>query len=135
MEGAKHIRRVVLFFTDGVDTASQMSADDALRVLESLNDPLYVFGIEPPPASEGPANSYEDLLKRFAESSGGRYVRVDNVSRLPEFSRDLKRELTMRYIIGLEASGIGTVKWRKLEVRARDGYQVQTRHGYRGTLP
>ena len=135
MEGAKHIRRVVIFFTDGVDTASQMSSDDALRVLEGLDDPLYVFGIEPPPASEGPANSYEDLLKRFAESSGGRYVRVDNLAKMPEFARELKRELTMRYILGVEPSGVGTEKWRKVEVRARDGYQVQTRQGYKGTLP
>jgi Ca-activated chloride channel family protein len=135
MEGAKHVRRVVIFFTDGVDTASEMSPDDALRVLEGLGDPLYVFGIEPPPASEGPADSYEALLKRFAESSGGRFVRVDNVAKLPEFARNLKRELTMRYILGIEPSGIGTEKWRKLEVRTRDGYEVQTRQGYKGTLP
>ncbi|MBI5280337.1 MAG: VWA domain-containing protein [Candidatus Solibacter usitatus] len=135
MDGAKNIRRVVLFFTDGVDTASGMSSEDALRVLEALNDPIYVFGIEPPPASEGPADTYEELLKRFAASSGGRYLRVDNAAKLPEFSRALRRELTMRYIIGLEASGVGSAKWRKVEVRVDGDFQVQARHGYRGTLP
>lgn len=135
MDGAKNIRRVILLYTDGVDTGSQMSADEALRVIEGLNDPMYVFGIEPPPATEGPANSYEDLLQRVAATSGGRYLRVDNVAKLPEFTRDLRRELTMRYILGFEPSGIGTAKWRTIEVRVDGDYGVQTRHGYRGTLP
>jgi VWFA-related protein len=135
MEGAHNIRRVVLLFTDGVDTASAFTQADAMKVLEALADPLYALGIEPPPPEEGSPESYEELLERFAAASGGRYIRVDNAAKLPKFAKDLRSELAMRYIITFEPSGLGTVKWRKLEVKVDGGYAVMARQGYRGTLP
>ncbi len=135
MEGAHDIRRVALLFTDGVDTASTMTPADAVKILEGLSDPLYVLGIEPPPAEEGPEDSYEQLLARFAAASGGRYLRVDTAAQLPEFARKLRQELTMRYIITFDPSGLGIAKWRKLEVKVDGNYTVLTRQGYRGTLP
>lgn len=135
MEGAHNLRRVALLFTDGVDTASTMKPADALRILENLADPLYPLGIEPPPAEEGPPDSYEDLLRQFATASGGRYLRVDDAAHLPRFAHDLRQELTMRYIITFDPSGLGSVRWRKLEVRVKGGYTVLARQGYRGTLP
>ncbi len=135
MEGAHNIRRVILLFTDGVDTASTMTPADAIKILEGLTDPLYALGIEPPPAEEGPPDSYEEALARFAAASGGQYLRVDAASKLPLFARKLKQDLTMRYIITFDPSGIGLVKWRKLEVKVDGGYAVSARQGYRGTLP
>ncbi|HVN75114.1 MAG TPA: VWA domain-containing protein [Thermoanaerobaculaceae bacterium] len=135
MEGAHNIRRVLLLFTDGVDTASTVTPADAVKILESLSDPLYVFGIEPPPADEGPPDSYEELLARFGAASGARYLRVGVAAKLPQFARELRQELTMRYIITFDPSGLGTAKWRKLEVRVDGGYAVSARQGYRGTLP
>jgi Ca-activated chloride channel homolog len=135
MEGASNIRRAIILFTDGVDTASEMTPDDAVRVLSSLQDPLYVLGIEPPPADEGPVDSYEKLLARFAEASGGRYLRADTAAKLPEFARSLRQELTMRYILDFQPSGVGTTKWRTIAIKVKGDYQVSAREGYRGTLP
>jgi Ca-activated chloride channel homolog len=135
MEGAKNIRRAIILFTDGVDTASDMKPEDALKVLEGLSDPLYVLGIEPPPAEEGPEDSYEQLLVRFATVSGGRYLRVDTAARLPEFATALRQELSMRYIIDFQPSGVGTAKWRSIEVKVDDKLEVTARQGYVGTLP
>ena len=135
MDGAHNIRRVALLFTDGVDTASEFTQADAVKVLEGLVDPLYALGIEPPPPEEGSPDSYEELLERFAAASGGRYIGVNNAAKLPRFAKDLRGELAMRYIITFEPSGLGMVKWRKLEVRVDGGYGVMARQGYRGTLP
>jgi Ca-activated chloride channel family protein len=135
MDGANNVRRAIVLFTDGVDTASDMKPDDAVKVLEGLSDPLYALGIEPPPAEEGPEDSYEQLLTRFATVSGGRYLRVDSASRLPEFAQELRHELSMRYIIDFQPSGVGTSKWRQIEVRVDGGYGVTARQGYSGTLP
>ncbi|HPC82794.1 MAG TPA: VWA domain-containing protein [Thermoanaerobaculaceae bacterium] len=135
MDGAKNVRRAIILFTDGVDTASDMKPEDALKVLEGLSDPLYVLGIEPPPAEEGPEDGYEQLLMRFAAASGGRYLRVDQAAKLPDFAKELRRELSMRYIIDFQPSGLGSVKWRKIEVRVDGGYEVTARLGYSGTLP
>jgi VWFA-related protein len=135
MEGAHNMRRVVLLFTDGVDTASAFTPADAMRVLEGLADPVYALGIEPPPPEEGVPESYEDLLEKFAAASGGRYLRVDDASKLPKFARALRAELAMRYIITFDPSGVGLVKWRKVEVKVDGGYLAMARQGYRGTLP
>ena len=135
MDGAKNVRRAVILFTDGVDTASHMTPDDAVRVLEGLADPLYVLGIEPPPAEEGVEDNYERLLEQFATASGGRYLRVDRAARLPEFAQELRRELSMRYIIDFQPSGVGTARWRKIEVRVEGEFIVTARQGYSGTLP
>lgn len=135
MEGSRNLRRAIVLITDGVDTASELTAEDAVKVLESLSDPLYVLGIEPPPADEELDNSYEQLLQRFASASGGRYLRVDSAARLPEFAKSLRQELTMRYILDFQPSGVGTVRWRKIEVRVEGSYQVSARQGYTGTLP
>jgi VWFA-related protein len=135
MDGATRIRRVIILFTDGVDTASQLTAADAVRVLEGLNDPLYVFGIEPPAEVEDLEETYEELLKRFAAASGGRYIRVSNLSQLPALGRDLRQELTLRYILGFTPSGVGASRWRTIEVRVEGPHEVQARRGYRGTLP
>ncbi len=135
MDGAKNVRRAVILFTDGVDTASDMEPEDAVRVLEGLADPLYVLGIEPPPAEEGAEDSYERLLDLFATASGGRYLRVDQAARLPEFAQELRRELSMRYIIDFQPSGVGTARWRRIEVRVDGEFVVTARQGYSGTLP
>jgi VWFA-related protein len=135
MEGAKNVRRAILLFTDGVDTASQLSAADAVAAVSSLSDPLYVFGIEPPLPPEGAGETYEALLTRFAVASGGRYLRIDDLKTLRQVAQGLRRELTQRYIIAFEPSGVGTAKQRTVAVRVDGDFQVVTRHGYRGTLP
>ena len=135
MDGARNSRRVILLFTDGVDTASQFSIADAIAAVSSLSDPLYVFGIEPPLPPEGASETYEALLTRFAVASGGRYLRIEDLAKLREVAQNLRRELTQRYIIAFEPSGLGTAKERALAVRVDGEYQVVTRQGYRGTLP
>lgn len=135
MQGADNVRRAILLFTDGVDTASKLGPDQAREVLEKLNDPLYVFGIEPPPPAAAQQTSYEEVLRRLAEASGGRYIPVKDLVRMPEIGRALRRELSLRYIISFNTSGVGIVKWRPIEVKVRGAYQVVTRRGYVGTLP
>lgn len=134
-EGANALRRAALLFTDGVDTASQLTAEGALMVLEQLQDPLYVFGIEPPPGEAEGGVSYEQILARFAHATGGRYLRVDRLEAMRQMAGELRRELSQRYIIAFTPSGVGEVKWRKITVKVKGPYTVVTREGYRGTLP
>ncbi|MCS7182168.1 MAG: VWA domain-containing protein [Thermoanaerobaculum sp.] len=134
-DGARALRRAALLFTDGVDTASQLTAEGALMVLENLQDPLYVFGIEPPPGPPEGGISYEQILIRFAHATGGRYLRVGKLEELRARAAELRRELSQRYIIAFTPSGVGEVKWRKITVKVKGPYSVVTREGYRGTLP
>ncbi len=135
MENARHPRRAAILVTDGVDNASKMSAEDAGKLAEGLQTPIYVLGVEPPPPVEGEDGlSFEEILTIIAQGSGGYYRRIPRLDRMPEVTRALLEELSTRYILTFETSGIGERKWRSVEVTVK-GYEVTVRKGYVGTLP
>ncbi len=135
MENARHPRRAAILVTDGVDNASKMSAEEAGKLAEGLHTPIYVLGVEPPPPVEGEDHlSYEEILKIIAQGSGGYYRRIPRLDQMPEVTRALLEELSTRYILTFETSGIGDRKWRPVEVTV-EGYEVTVRKGYVGTLP
>lgn len=135
MENARHPRRAAILVTDGVDNASKMSAEEAGRLAEGLQTPIYVLGVEPPPRVEGEDGlSYEEILTIIAQGSGGYYRRIPRLDRMPEVTRALLEELSTRYILTFETSGVGERKWRPVEVGVK-GYEVTARKGYVGRLP
>jgi Ca-activated chloride channel family protein len=135
LEKAQHHRRAAILLTDGVDNASQISAEDAMGVAQRLETPIYALGVEPPPSSgDATVLSYEEVLALIAESSGGHYQRIPRAEDLPMVVDQLLNELSSRYILTFATSGIGQRKWRKIEVEV-DGYEATTRSGYVGTLP
>jgi Ca-activated chloride channel family protein len=135
LEKARHHRRAAILLTDGVDNASQISAADAAKVVERLETPIYVLGVEPPPSVEGARDlSYEEVLTVIATGSGGHYRRIPRAEEMPAVVDELLRELSSRYILTFVTSGVGKRKWRRIEVTV-DGYRAETRSGYTGTLP
>jgi len=134
MERATHPRRAAILLTDGVDNASRLTAEDAARIAEDLDTPVFVLGVEPPPASESGETSFEEVLVLIADASGGRYQRIPKTEQMPAVVRELFDELSSRFIITFATSGVGVDKYRTLEVTV-DGYRATTRKGYTGTLP
>lgn len=134
MERATHPRRAAILLTDGVDNASRLTAEDATRIAEDLDTPIFVLGVEPPPASESGGTSYEQVLVLIADASGGRYQRIPQTEQMPAAVKALLDELSSRFIITFATSGVGIDKYRTLEVTV-DGYRATTRKGYTGTLP
>lgn len=135
VEGARHPRKAAILLTDGVDNASAMSAEEARVLAEKLRTPIYVLGVEPPPIPDnmqGP--SFEEILHLIAEASGGSYRRIPRLSEMPEITKKLILELSSRYILSFETSGVGTRRRRSIEVQV-EGYHAVTRKGYIGTLP
>jgi len=133
--GASHPRRAVILLTDGVDNASKLSADEATTIAQRVKTPIYIIGVEPPPrqAVAGGA-TYEEILELIAELSGGRYERVPSTDQMPATVAALLEELSSRFILSFNTSGIGQKKWRRIEVTV-DGYEASARKGYFGTLP
>ena len=134
MERASHHRRAAILLTDGVDNASRITSDEATRIAEGLDTPIFVLGVEPPPASDGEGLSFEQVLQLIAEGSGGRYRRIPTTEEMPSVVRTLLEELSSRFIITFATSGVGLNKYRTLEVKV-EGYRSVSRKGYTGTLP
>jgi len=134
MEKADHHRRAAILLTDGVDNASLVTAAEATEIAQSLETPIYVLGVEPPPERDAVGPSYEEILTLIADGSGGLYRRIPRAEDMPEVARTLLDELSSRYILTFTTSGVGQRKWRPIEVKI-DGHQAVTRTGYVGTLP
>jgi len=135
LEKARHHRRAAILLTDGVDNASQFSADEATALAQRLETPIYVLGVEPPPPTVGVAgSSYEEILTLIANASGGHYRRIPQAEEMPKVVDELLKELSSRYILTFTTSGVGHRKWRSIEVVVA-GYDATTRSGYTGTLP
>ncbi len=135
MEKARHHRRAAILLTDGVDNASTISADQATAVAQRIDTPIYVLGVEPPPPMASPDGpSFEEILTLIADASGGHYRRIPQAEQMPQVVDELLNELSSRFILTFETSGVGARKWRTIDVTV-DGYQATTRSGYTGTLP
>jgi Ca-activated chloride channel family protein len=135
LEKARHHRRAAILLTDGVDNASTIDADQAAAVAHRIETPIYVLGVEPPPAMASPDGaSFEEILTLIADASGGHYRRIPQAEQMPQVVDELLEELSSRYILTFETSGVGARKWRTIEVTV-DGFQATTRSGYTGTLP
>ncbi len=135
MDKATHPRRAVILLTDGVDNASRLGIEQAAEIAHGLSTPVYVLGVEPPPPPAGASGpSYEAVLERLAEASGGRYRRVPSTAEMPAAVDELLRELSSRFLISFTTSGVGDRKYRTIRVEV-DGYRATAREGYVGTLP
>jgi VWFA-related protein len=134
MERASHPRRAAIFLTDGVDNASEIRYQEATALVQQMQTPIYVLGIEPPPKKDGSGPSYEEILQLIADSSGGHYQRIPSSGDMPKVARALLEELSSRYILSFATSGVGKQQWRSIEVKV-EGYQATARKGYMGTLP
>jgi Ca-activated chloride channel family protein len=135
MARATHPRRAAILLTDGVDNASEVGHAEATTIAQGLHTPVYVLGVEPPPSPESSSGpTYEEVLELIADSSGGHYRRIPTTEDMPEAVERLLNELSSRYILSFETSGVGQRKWRPIEVRV-EGYEATTRRGYEGTLP
>jgi Ca-activated chloride channel family protein len=135
LEKARHHRRAAILLTDGVDNASEISAEEATAVARRLDTPIYVLGVEPPPKlADAEGESFEEILTLIADASGGHYRRIPQAEQMPQVVDELLKELSSRYILTFVTSGAGQRKWRTIEVTV-EGYQATTRSGYTGTLP
>lgn len=134
-------RRAVVVLTDGVDTASQLLADDVLARSQALDVPIYAVSVVSPledPQSprfsgrERPAlaTTAATVLARYAELSGGAAFTVSEIGGLRAAAARIVAELKQQYRLGYDPPP-GPPRFRRVEVRStRKGVFVRTRRGY-----
>lgn len=134
-------RRAVVVITDGVDTSSQRTPDEAIATSRALDVPIYTLAVLSPlddPASrrfagrERPAvaTAGSEVLSRYAGLSGGAAFAVSDFSGLKKAADRIASELKFQYRLGYDPPP-GPPRFRRVEVRAtRKGVVVRTRSGY-----
>lgn len=124
--GAKGQKALVVI-TDGKDTSSKFSFDQALEYARRAAVPVYAIGI-------GISAAEVDVryrLGKFASESGGSVYYIDQVSDLQRIYNDIQAELRSQYILGFYPAEAGKrdTKWHAVTVQVIDA-KAKTIRGY-----
>lgn len=131
------LRRAVVVFTDGQDTASRMTASEVSGLASSIDVPVYIIGVVPSidnPLADNSATTFEQSalvgsLSNLAYWTGGRVFVVSTISERSLMARQLVEELRHQYLIAFESSAVPG--WHPLEVRMHNrDLTVRARSGY-----
>jgi VWFA-related protein len=116
-------RNLLLVFSDGVDTASWLTAE---RVLDSAKrSDFVVYGV----SSRGPEDS--QFLDDLTEITGGATLKIPSTRELSATFLKILDEFRQRYLISYSPTGVANGGWHRLEVRVKGRrVNVKSRAGY-----
>ncbi|MFZ0319022.1 MAG: VWA domain-containing protein [Candidatus Sulfotelmatobacter sp.] len=130
-------RKAMILLTDGEDEGSKSKIQDAIEAAQKADAIIYVLlcadrGMY---YSSGMMYNGEGEMRRMVEPTGGRVINVGNkFDKLKEAFDQIAAELRSQYNIGYSSTNPkmdGT--YRKLEIKNKQGYKIQTRAGYYAT--
>jgi Ca-activated chloride channel family protein len=120
-------QKALVLITDGKDTASKFSFDQALEYARRAAVPIYAIGI----GIGGAEVDTRYKLGRFCSETGGNVYYIEHAEDLRKIYGDIQNELRSQYILGFyPAEGIKPgSKWHEISVQAGDG-TAKTIRGY-----
>lgn len=142
-------RKVVVIVALSDDSKSETTLEEALERLLQNDVIAYVLQIYDPPRESSHfdhcdvRHTYEKdehgdyMLKKLAESTGGRMLEVHGIDKLEAALDEIAQELHQQYSLGYyPANQNWDGKFRKIQISAQDrGYHVFTRKGYYAHQP
>jgi VWFA-related protein len=128
-------RKVIVVITDGVDTGSRETREQAIREAQLADTVVYSIYYTDPGAYGGGlvfGGGGEGDLKKLSEETGGRVLKVDRKNSLEDIFKEIQEEMRSQYAIAYTPTNPqkdGT--YRKLEFKmANKDQKVQARKGY-----
>jgi Ca-activated chloride channel homolog len=125
-QGVKGQKALVLL-TDGRDTVSKFSYEQALEYAQRAAVPIYVVGI----GIRGTELDTRMRLNRLCSETGGSTYYIETASDLKKIYEDIQNELRSQYVLGFYPSA--EVKpggaWREVTVQVAEG-KAKTIRGY-----
>lgn len=96
MENAKHLKKVILLITDGVDNSSKHTMSEAIEATKRSRVAVYTVGL----LSMSGGQKAEDSLIHIAEASGGHAYFPNNVDEARMYMERVARDLREQYTLG-----------------------------------
>jgi len=128
-------RKVIVVITDGVDTGSKKTREQAIREAQLADTVVYSVYYTDPGAYGGGltfGGGGEGDLKKLSDETGGRVLKVDRKNTLDDLFKEIQEEMRSQYAIAYTPTNPkkdGT--YRKLEFKmASKDHKVQARKGY-----
>src|SRR5271155_1189453 len=130
-------RKAMILLTDGEDEGSQLKIRDAIEAAQKADAIVYVLLC----ADRGFYGSVqlgysgEGEMRKLTEATGGRVINVGNkFDKLREAFDQIAAELRSQYNLGYTSTNTALDGgYRKLEIKNKQGYKVQSRAGYYAT--
>ena len=113
--------------SDGRDTSSKFSFDQAVEYARRAAVPIYVIGI----GLKATDVDVKYKLQRFTNETGGNAYYIERADELGRIYEDIQNELRSQYVIGFYPSdGVKPgSKWREVSVQVSEG-RAKTIRGY-----
>lgn len=127
------LRRAILVVSDGVDTKSGASLDDAVRKVTDAQAAIYTIDLSDTAVYKvAPRDNGSEMMKMLAAKTGGRFFRTPGGSELRDAFTSTVEELRRQYTITYEsANDKFDGRWRAIEVRvAKPNLNIRARQGY-----
>ncbi|HUP59589.1 MAG TPA: VWA domain-containing protein [Thermoanaerobaculia bacterium] len=120
-------QKALVLLTDGKDTVSKFSFEQALEYAQRAAVPIYAIGI----GIRAADLDVKQKLNRLCAETGGSTYYIDNASALTKIYSDIQSELRSQYVLGFyppaEVKPGG--KWREVTVQVAEG-RAKTIRGY-----
>ena len=125
-------RKALIILSDGVDTGSETSINDAIEAALRTDTLIYSILFEDGGAYFGPQPDGRKVLARLARETGGGYFEVSKKRSIDQIYEVLEVELRSQYNLGFVSDQpVRFSEFRKLELRPkRKGLAVQSRDRY-----
>jgi VWFA-related protein len=126
-------RRAILLVSDGVDTKSGATLDDAMRKVTAGHISIYTVNLSDAAVYRvAPRDNGAEVMKMMATKSGGKFFQTPGGHQLREAFSDTVEELRRQYTITYESTNDrADGRWRAIEVRVGKPYlNIRARQGY-----
>src|SRR5579863_6516757 len=125
-------RKAMILLTDGQDEGSRLKIQDAIEASQKADAIVYVLLCADRGFYGGFGYSGESEMRKLTEQTGGRVINVGNkFDKLKEAFDQIAAELRSQYNIGYTPTNtVQDGSYRKLEIKNKQGYKIQTRAGY-----
>lgn len=128
-----HTRAALVVISDGVDTASDWTLQQAREVLRRIDPLVYAIAIDAPGALASRRVNPE-ALREITGASGGYTEVVKGSADLGPATERIANELNKQYTLGYVPSKAADGTWRGIRVRVKDrSYFTRARRGYYAT--
>lgn len=130
-------RKAMIILTDGEDQGSQLKIRDAIEAAQKSDSIVYVLLIADRGFYGFGGYSGDSEMKKLAGETGGRIIEVGNkYDKLKEAFNQISQELRSQYNIGYTpTNGKHDGTFRRVEIRSKKNYKIQSRNGYYAVAP
>jgi len=129
-------RKVMVLITDGGDTVSKYTYQEAARAAEEAEALVYSIIVVPIESSAGRETGGENALIQLSEDTGGKYYYATSMSQLDDAFRQISDELRTQYLLAYYPSQrLSNSQFRRIHVAVTgpaetSSYHVRHRVGY-----